>query len=98
MVSLTVSSTLVQLNYDKTDQLMPRLRSWRSGALAGIQPYTVTASLLDFDSNYDSAGALMCLFELTTQKTCLLSLESFTNVPSIEPSRLLRRMDLRSAD
>jgi hypothetical protein len=29
-------------------------------ALAGIQPYTVTTSLLDFDSNNDFSGALMC--------------------------------------
>ena len=31
----------------------------------------------------------MCLFfELTRQKTCLSGSESFTNVPSIEPTRL----------
>jgi hypothetical protein len=29
-------------------------------ALAGIQPSTVTTSLLDFDSNNDSSGAPMC--------------------------------------
>jgi hypothetical protein len=81
----------------KSGQKGPRSHSLAK-ALAGIQPYVVHrhSRRTDFDSNNDSA---ICLFfELTRQKTCLSSSESFTNVSSIEPSRLPRRMDLRSAD
>ena len=41
-------------------------------------------------SNNDSARAPRCLFFELTRR--------FTNIPSIKPSRLPRRMDLRSAD
>jgi hypothetical protein len=36
--------------------------------------------------------------ELTEQMTCISNSELIINVPSIETSGLLRRMDLRSAD
>src|SRR2546423_1405650 len=58
--------------------------------VCSISPHSMDASKHSQLCNNDSARAPMYLFfELTRQ---------FTNIPSIEPSRLPRRMDLRSAD